>query len=245
MARDRTPRLTGPGYFGSDKAVKDSLKKSKSSEIRALKDGESITIRFLEEPDKWFGYNEHWMKDGGPIPCVADDCAGCDSDEESERRKNPRYLINVYCADENKVIPLKMTKMAADIAFRYYEKRGTVLDRDYEFSRSGAGMQDTKYLLEPDVPSKFTKKIKLRDLEALVMSMLGYDDEDDDAVEEDRPARRKPSRTRPRNTRDDDPYEDDDEDEDDEEEEERPVRRRSTAIKRTTKKPTRTVRRNR
>lgn len=244
MPRDRTPRLTGPGYFGSDKAVKDSLKKGKMSEIRALKDGESLTIRFLEEPDKWFGYNEHWMKDGGPIPCIADDCTGCDSDEESERRKNPRYLVNVYCADENKVIPLKMTKTAADIAFRYYEKRGTILDRDYEFSRSGAGMQDTKYLLEPDVPSKFSKKVKLLDLEAIVMSMLGdFDEDDDEEEEEDRPARRRPTRTRPRNTRDEDPYEDDDED-DDEDEEERPVRRRS-AIKRTAKKSTRTVRRTR
>lgn len=244
MPKSRTPRLTGPGYFGSDKAVKDSLKKRPASEIRALKDTESLTIRFLEEPDKWFGYNEHWMKDGGPIPCVADDCAGCDSDEESERRKNPRYLVNVYSADDGKVIPLKMTKSAADIAFRFYERRGTVMDRDYEFSRSGAGMQDTKYLLEPDVTSKFTKTVKLRNLEALVMSMLGYDDEVEEEETEDRPSRRKPSRTRPRNTRDEDPYEDDDED-DDEEEEERPVRRRSTTIKRTTKKPTRTVRRTR
>lgn len=228
----RKPRITGPGYFGSDKAVKDSLKKNKASEIRQLKDGDSLTIRFLGEPDTWYGYHEHWLS-SGPIPCVADDCEGCNSDDESERRKPLKYLVNVYCADEGKVLALKLGKQIADNAFAFYERKGTILDRDFEYSRVGGGMNDTKYFLTPDAPSRFSKKVKLKDLEALAMAMLGYDDEED-GEEEERPARR----TRPNRTRDVDPYEDDDE------EDNEPPRRR--AVKRSVAKSSaRSVRRTR
>lgn len=229
----KTPRITGPGYFKSTSDVKQSLKKSKASEIRGIKDSESLTLRFLGEPDTWYGYNEHWLS-SGPIPCVSDDCEGCNSDEPDERRKPLKYLVNAYCADEGKVIAVKFSKTTADTLFAMYEKRGTLLDRDFEYSRSGSSMNDTKYLITPDAPSKFTKKLKGRDLEALAMSMLGYED-DEEEEEEARPA--KVNRTRPKKTRDDDPYEDDD-DEDDE-----PPRRR--AVKRVASKTskTRTVRR--
>ena len=48
--------------MGSVKAVKDSLKKGGSSLNTYIKNvpAEGITVRFLTEPEEWFGFYEYW-----------------------------------------------------------------------------------------------------------------------------------------------------------------------------------------
>lgn len=225
-------KLTGPGRLGSIGAVKKSLKGGGQQNVRTIPSEDSITVRFLQNPEDWHGYYEHWMKDG-PIPCVSDDCVGCDSDVEDERKKSFRYLANAYIVDDQKVRALKMPKTLVEMLVHYHAKyKGTLLDRDYELSRTGSGKNDTKYMAAPDAPSKMNlSRFKSLDLTKILNSLLD-DEEDDDDDDDDEPVvskKRRPKKSEPS------PWEDDDDDDDDE-----PVRRvkkkSASAVRRPAKK---------
>jgi hypothetical protein len=164
------------GYAGSIKNLKRSLKKGSGSFIKTVPVDDSINVRFIEEPDKWYGYYEHYVNESYQ-PCVDDDCEGCDQN----LRRSFRYLANVYSLDESKVIPLKLTKDLANQLLARYEKYKTLLDRDYELSRSGSGMNDTTYMASPEPPSKMNlKRFSPLDLEETLLGQTSVDDADDD-----------------------------------------------------------------
>lgn len=227
--------IAGPGELGSIKAMKKSLKKSGQANIKTIPGEDSLTVRFLEEPDKWHGYYEHWLS-SGPIPCTTDECEGCDSDDEEERRKSFRYLANAYIVDDQKVWALKMPKTLVEMLMAFYTRyKGTILDRDYELSRTGSGINSTKYMAVPDERSKMNlerfdkKKFDLHEVLSQMVNDAESDDDDDDGDEDDVPRKKKSSKSKPKKRRED-PWEDDDE----------PVRRKkkSAPKKRPTKRTT-------
>ena len=230
-----TRKVAGPGRLGSAKAVKKSLKGGGQKGVKTIPTEDSLTVRFLDEPEDWHGYYEHWLANG-PMPCTTDDCEGCESDDDDERRKSFRYLANAYVVDDQKVWALKMPKSLVESLMNFHQKyKGTLLDRDYELSRTGSGKNDTKYLAAPDDKhpmnlARFEKK--KWDLDDLLSQMVNGDlDDDEDDDEEETSRRKKKSSTGPKKSRkkpwDDDDEDDDDppwEDEDDEDDE--PVRRK-------------------
>lgn len=233
-------RIAGPGRLGSIANAKKSVKrKGGDSRIRTIAAEDSVTARFLQEPEDWHGFYEHWINDAY-VPCTEGDCDGCDAGI----RKTFRYLANAYIVDDSKVCALKMPKTVVEQLLARYEKHGTVMDRDYELSRTGSGQTDTVYMVTPEPPqkmklSRFDKD--LIDLEEVLESLL-----DDEAVDDDEDDKPKKKKTRNPWADDDDDDEGDEDDEDDEEdddeEDDEPVRKvkksakKKVAPKKTVKK---------
>ncbi len=173
----------------------------------------SITVRFLSEPDgpTWVEYFEHFNDAKKFFPC-SDDCDACREGDKPSKR----FLTSAVDVQENKVAPLVVPASAMTSLNKKYEKYATLLDRDYEISRSGAGF-DTEYEVTPEPPSKMNlARFDPLDLLSLLQSQL--DGEEDEEDEDEAPNSKKggKSRTRPSPPRDDDDgILDDEEDEDD------------------------------
>lgn len=205
-------RVAGPGRLGSKANIKKSLSGGGGghAKIALVTEDESLVVRFLHEPEEWYGYREHYNKEDGFFPCTEGQCC-VDND-----RASTKYLANAYVTNKGQVLAVKLAKTLMDALFAHYEKRGTIKDRDYELSRSGSGMKDTQYMAAPEAPSKMNLARYMReiiDLDELLESLVPGDDEEEDET---------PRRNRGRRVLDDDDYEDDN-DEDDEDDE--PVRR--------------------
>jgi hypothetical protein len=186
-------KVSGPGKIGSMKAMKDSLKSKGNPNIRNVPSEDSLTVRFLDEPEDWYGYYEHYVN-GSYQPCVSDDCEGCNSNDPNEQRKNFRYLANGYVVDDQKVRAIKMPKSLVEQLVGYYEKKGTIMDRDYELSRTGSGQMDTKYMASPESPvamklSRFEKQ--KFDLADVLDSLIGVADDDDEPEPKKKPKKKK------------------------------------------------------
>lgn len=186
-------KLAGPGRMGSAKAVKQSLKGGGGNpNVKIVPKENSITVRFLDEPEDFFGLYEHWLSDG-PVACT-EDCEHCASDDPEERKRQFRYLANAYVVDDQKVVVLKLPKTLVELLMNFYKKYdGTLLDRDYDLSRTGSGQNDTRYFAAPDAP----RSIKLSrfddkkfDLEEIAMSLANPEAADDDD-DEDEPKKKK------------------------------------------------------
>lgn len=212
------------GKVKSIASLKSSLKKGGGSQYLTRVPAEgSLTVRFLAEPDDegngWVAYYEHYDSVRKFYPC-SDDCPGClEGDKPSAR-----YLANALDVAEARVIPLVLPKSLASSVLKKYEKYSTLLDRDYELSRSGTGF-DTEYDVTPESPTKMNiGRFDLIDLEEILQSQLDMAEgspsskgDDDDEEEEERPSRT-PAAKRPKSKAVDEDDEDDDDDESDEEE---------------------------
>lgn len=213
---------------GSLKNLKKSLAKGGGKGfIKYIPKNGSMNVRFIQEPEEWVNYLEHYDTTlRKSYPCSGEQaCPGCRSDE----RKSSRYLANAVDLDnDNRVIPLQMPKDLANRLVVKYEKWGTIIDRDIELSRSGEGL-DTVYDLDASVPDrkridKYQPVDLLKVLEDAYNNVFGPDDDDDDDdTTLGKPAVRGKSRSaaarsaRPVAEVDDDADEDEDEDEAEEE----------------------------
>jgi len=230
MAAKRT--LAGPGSAGSVKKTKDQLKKGSGNRlISGVPAKSNIIVRFLSEPGDWFGYHEVFdeeLKEFYPL------LSGMTEGHKGERATF-RYLANVvitdseYEQDVNKVVALRLPKTLANQLILKYDKFGTLLDRDYDLTRSGEGF-DTVYDATPEAPSKFAfKKYELKDLEDTLLqaydAVWGDDEGDDEDVEEEdapKPAPKKRSRRRPDPEPEPEEEEEEDDDLEDEDDEDEP-----------------------
>jgi len=217
--------------MGSMKAVKDSLKKGGSSGnfktyIKNIP-ADGLTVRFLTEPEEWFGYHEYWDDSAKTfVPMVEGEIL------PDGAKPSFRYLANALDVENDRVIPLKLAKTAANVLILKYDKYDTMMDRNYEVQKHGEGL-DTTYDVTPDSPSKMNlAKYELLDLEQILAdaraeatgdtpdtsSDAEVDDDDKDEVEI--PARAtKSKKTTPEpvsvgSAEDDDDDEDTDEEED-------------------------------
>ncbi len=169
--------------MGTVKAVKDSLKKGGSSLGTYIKNvpADGITVRFLTEPEDWFGYYEYWNEESRSFTPMAVGEVIPDGVKPSFR-----YLASAVEIESDKVIPLKLAKTAANSLILKYDKFGTMMDRNYELQRHGEGL-DTTYDVTPDTPSKLNlAKYETLDLEKILVtaraSSLGEDDTNSDSV---------------------------------------------------------------
>lgn len=205
--------------YGSIKNAKSSMKKrggGANGVIVRLKAEETLKVRFLTEPDQWFEAQFHWPK-GQKFPswCSQEkSCANCKSGD------NPRtcVLANVLDREGGKVVVMQMPGSLAQQVFKRYEKfDGTVMDRDYELSREGSSLEDTKYMVDYDAPSRFNGKryaSSLHDIEEIILADMGDSDGDDDEEDEEPRSSKKSSPARPKSRHAD---EDEDDEEDGEE----------------------------
>ena len=133
--------------------VEQSVKRSVSGgSITNLRDGKDLRVHFLQDPEDWHEYFEHYSDEAKFFPCTGDrdTCPGCTSASEKTQSASKRYLANVLDVNQGRVI---IIKMPVDLADRLLNKRarngGTLLDRDWTLIRIGKGF-DTKYDVETE-----------------------------------------------------------------------------------------------
>lgn len=227
--------------FGSVKAARTALKGNRANgALRRLKPDETIKVRFLEEPDDWYEAQYHWV--GGTfVWCNKErSCLGCKAGDKPKTT----VLANAVIFDSeddrehNKVVVMQMAPTLANTLLKFHEKRETLLDRDYDLTREGSGVNDTVYSADPDDPksrkmSRFANDV--HDIEAIIAAEINSAGDDDEEDDEPRSTRRKSSAKKSSRRDDDDEYED--EEDDDEEEEDERLRRSSRTVAK--KKPAR------
>jgi hypothetical protein len=244
------------------RSLTDSAKQMHSVRL-TFKEGEARTVRFLHEPfgkTKWVEYYEHYVPGGGGgngayVPCIEN----CRLD--GDIRAGKRWYVNVWDRDSKQVRLLKLTGAMIENMIIKYERRGTIMDRDYSITRTGEGT-DTKYHIEAEEKEAFDQRnIKLidimayldqqaqsyyggsRGLKARASSIDDDDDEDDvediedsedeDEDEEEAPRRKTATKARSRRPVEEDEDEDEDEEESDEEDEEEDEEERPTRSRKT------------
>lgn len=140
--------------FGSKtgKSIRDDIKKASGGNngLWTVQAGKDMRVRFLEDPEEWTKFLEHYSQGTKFFPCTQDDtCQGCNSDNDQLKRASTRYAANVLDVKNARVIPLKMP---IDLANRVINKcdrnGGTLLNRDFTLIRTGTGMNDTVYDVE-------------------------------------------------------------------------------------------------
>jgi hypothetical protein len=146
---------------------------------------DGLNVRFLSEPDGWFGYSEYFdpaaklfipMVEGEILP--------------NGTKPSFRYLVNAVDLVNDRVIPLKLPKQAASSLFNRYDKYQTLLDRPYELMRYGEGL-NTTYEVVPEAPSPFNAaKYELHDLGEILLAarIRALGDEDAPVTEPGQPA---------------------------------------------------------
>jgi hypothetical protein len=181
--------------MGSIKVLKESLKSGGGSGtfIKFIPKDGSMTVRFLEDPEEWINYVEHYDEVlRKSFPCVEANCPGCATDS----RKSSRYLANAVDIENDRVVPLQLPKTLVSSLVAMYDRMGTMLDRDFELIRSGEGL-DTTYSAIPDapLPRKMTKYTP-HDLEQVLddawKAMHGIEEVDDDDDEDVEPVAKQP-----------------------------------------------------
>ena len=179
--------------MGNIKALKESLKKGGSSLNTFIKNvpAEGITVRFITEPEEWFGFYEYWNDESRNfVPMAVGEIL------PDGARASFRYLASAIDIQSDRVIPMKLAKTTANSLILKYDKFGTMIDRNYELQKHGEGL-DTTYDVTPDAPSKLNlAKYEALDLEQILIqaraSALGEKDTsqsvsslDDDDIDED------------------------------------------------------------
>jgi hypothetical protein len=199
------------GPIGSINKLKAAVNRGAGGGLlHRVKEGE-LRVRFLTEPNEWFNYFEHYDPVNKFYPC-SDDCPGCDAGDNPSQR----FLANVVDIESNKVIAVVLPKTLVEAILKRYQRRGTLIDRDYTLMREGTGREDTTYDVEAEEPTRMVlSRYKPLNLKALLEQQLSAGDEDDGDDEDEAPARRRKA-TAVRSRR---PVPDDDEDEDDDDEE--------------------------
>lgn len=137
------------GLAGSADRIKQDQARSKQGPrtyIRRVKDGESLDVRFMTEPDGWFSFREYYVQGIGYFPDANLQELGIDL-PEGTRNPSKRYLANAYLPGEDKVVPLLLPLDLASRIVMRFDRNGTVQDRDFVLHRAGSGV-DTKYDVE-------------------------------------------------------------------------------------------------
>lgn len=182
------------GLKSLKKLVEDGAN-ARVSDFLKLKDGQSVTLRFLQELDesgKMYDESrglaitvfEHKNPNDFSVRflCTREEegyCVGCEmAVADSKWRRRPRLFINAYIAEEKAVKVLATGFSARSLGgtlIEYAEEFGTICDRNYKLKRIGEGLS-THYTLTPREVSPFDfDKAKLVDLSTFA-KYLSYDE---------------------------------------------------------------------
>lgn len=155
-------------------AIRDDLKRRSAGSgqwMLTVQDGKDLRVRFLQEPENWVRFREHYSEATKYFPCTGDDstCPGCTSDSDALRRASTRYAANVIDKARGDV---RVLKMPLDLANRVTAKcdrnGGTLLNRDITLIRSGKST-DTTYDVEiEDKVAMNLDMYELQDAEAFL-----------------------------------------------------------------------------
>lgn len=215
------PTIKG-GFYESVDAFEREMKQRSTGPITKIQET-PIVVRFLTDPDRWFGYEEHYTEEFKVFPCTGDGCPGCDEGA----RAASRSLAPALDVNTKRPIVLTLPKTLGESLLRRYKRNRTLTDRDFELLREGEGL-DTKYEALPSEPKKRNlDSYEVPDLEkALFLSCseefrdyvgleleTGDEDEvdvddvddwdvDDEEEEEEAPRRKASSRTATRKSSD-------------------------------------------
>ena len=168
---------------GSVKNLKKSMKSGGGGAgfIKYIPKDQSMTVRFLEEPTEWFNFTSHYDETmRRSYPCIGDNCPGC----SAGIRGSSRYLTNALDTDRDEVVALELPKSLAGQLTSIFERKDTLVDRDFELVRDGEGL-DTTYSAIPEAPTKRKfDKYTLKDLEQVLEEAYksAFDDEDAEDV---------------------------------------------------------------
>lgn len=141
--------------FGSKAGenVRDDIKRSsgQGNFMKTVQDGKDLRVRFLQNPEDWYKFREHYSDETKFFPCTQDDtCPGCNSDSDKMRKSSRRYAASVIDIKEGKVVCLKMpVDLANRVTSKCDRNGGTLLDRDYTLIRTGRSL-DTTYEVETE-----------------------------------------------------------------------------------------------
>ena len=121
---------------GSISQLRSNLSKGGGWIIQSIPKEDALLVRFLTEPDEWVGYEEVWdpsIRKFYPAPQHLEN--------RDEVNISFRYLGCVVDLSNDRVIALRMPRDLANRLVNRYDKYGTLMDRDYELSRYGEGVQ--------------------------------------------------------------------------------------------------------
>jgi hypothetical protein len=150
--------------------LREQLKKGGGGAfIKNVPANDVMVVRFLTEPDDWYGYKEAYDTEVRRYFPVLEGM-----EITSEQRVSNRFLAIVLDVTEDKVIPLKMPKDLANRVLMRYDRYETIMDRDYELSRMGEGL-DTTYDCAPgDKVKRNLAKYELLDLDEVIAKAADY-----------------------------------------------------------------------
>lgn len=135
---------------------------------------EGIKVRFLAEPEKWVHIYEHYTGNGFEI--CRDDCEIC----ADGGRPTQRMIAAAVDVEKKRVIALKLPITAARVLLKRYDRNTTVMDRDWDLSKTGTGLE-TEYDVDSDGKSKFDySKYESLDLMAVIKAEYATDDDEDE-----------------------------------------------------------------
>lgn len=167
-----------------------------------LRDGDAATIRFITDADDFVseyyhnGMSSKVSKNGKRIPfndyCGYDDgfdcahCANVSSPVARGRRINMYVWVYEVARADGKVDEVNAPRVLrvgsgkgqyiTNLFVSYVKKYGTLTDRDFEWRRTGGGVENTTYSLIPEDKGPAPKELndalsKLPDLEAVARDM--------------------------------------------------------------------------
>lgn len=123
-----------------------------------VKADSELCIRFLDEPDEWVEFYQHYMEEAEPraFPCNDGDCVGCDAGNKPSKK----WAARVIDVTEGKVRVFVMVRTVWDLLLgrRCFIKYKTILDRNYTIMRTGSTKNDTSYDVDPEDASRINLK---------------------------------------------------------------------------------------
>lgn len=175
---------------GSLNRLRSDLKKGQGNFIRRVPKEDVLVVRFLSEPD---GENGFVRYETAYDPDLRRSYIVTEGTEPpKDHTVSTRYLAAVLDVEEDKVIPLELAKTMVSKIIVRYDKRGTIMDRNYELFRTGEG-RETEYYCDPGDMTKIKlDKYDVPDLEAVLEEMV----EQQEAEEESDEKTTKPSSAR-------------------------------------------------
>jgi hypothetical protein len=171
-----------------------------------FKEGETVPLQFLQEPDTFREYDMHSFQEGPKqfvsVPCAGDDCPLCDDDDDDISKTSYQFVCNVYNLKERKVQVCRGGKdLAGKIMLRYERKPDRFLKRVFDVTAMPGNFRTYDVAVAEEAPVK-TSNLKLIDLDEWLVKQAqeyygddrkievesadnGRDDDDDDDDEED------------------------------------------------------------
>jgi hypothetical protein len=155
------------GIAGSVQKLRQNLTAASgagnSRKLLLIREDEPVKVRFLQNPDEWMIFYEHYVPDSKMfVPALDPDPLSSHPDERV-RRTSLRHMANVLNIETMQVQLLKMNQDLTNRLMMRFNRYENLTDRNYEIVRSGTGLQ-TVYDIEPDDPepmdlARFSSKL--------------------------------------------------------------------------------------